>query len=146
MYVLDSCICIDIMRGKLPLAYNIMRQCDPKQFTIPAIVVAELYFGAEKSADSEKARMLTERFLAPFPIAPFDALCARAYGRVRNQLRLDGKPIGPNDMLIAATAIALQATLVSGNMHEFQRVKGLRLENWYESSLDAYITPGAAPL
>lgn len=136
MYVLDSCICIDIMRGKLPLAYAIMRQCDPKQFVIPAIVVAELDFGAEKSANPEKAHMLTERFLAPLSIAPFDATCARAYGRIRNQLRLEGTPIGPNDMLIAATAVALQATLVSGNLRKFQRVKGLRLENWYESNLD----------
>ena len=135
MHVLDSCVCIDLMRGKLPIAFEIMRQCDPKQFVIPSIVVAELEFGVEKASNPEKARMLTERFLAPFPIAPFDATCARAYGRIRNQLRLDGKPIGPNDMLIAATALALQATLVTGNIREFRRVHGLRLENWYETAL-----------
>lgn len=135
MYVLDTCICIDLMRGKLPLAYDIMRQCDPKQFVIPAITVAELEFGACKSSQPEQTRMNTERFLAPFRIAPFDEVCARAYGAIRNQLRLDGKPIGPNDMLIAATAMALQATLVSGNIREFSRVKGLQLENWYEIDL-----------
>ena len=133
MYVLDTCICVDLMRGKLPIAYDIMRQSDPRQFVIPAIVVAELEFGIEKSSNPSKTRLLTERFLAPFEIIPFDATCARAYGAIRNQLRLDGKPIGPNDMLIAATAIALQATLVSGNLREFKRVKGLRLENWYET-------------
>ena len=133
MYVLDSCICIDLMRGKLPIAYDIMRQSDPKQFVVPAIVAAELNFGVEKCNDPEKARRLTERFLAPFDIAPFDEVCARAYGSIRNQLRLAGKPIGPNDMLVAATALALQATLVSSNLREFARVEGLRLENWHEA-------------
>ena len=137
MYVLDTCICVDLMRGQLPLAYDIMRNCNPGQFAIPAIVVAELEFGIEKSNDPIKTRRLTERFLAPFEIAPFDATCARAYGAIRNQLRQDGSPIGPNDMLIAATVMALQATLVSGNLREFKRVKGLRLENWYETQLPA---------
>ena len=137
MYVLDTRICVDLMRGQLPLAYDIMRNCNPGQFAIPAIVVAELEFGIEKSNDPIKTRRLTERFLAPFEIAPFDATCARAYGAIRNQLRQDGSPIGPNDMLIAATAMALQATLVSGNLREFKRVKGLRLENWYETQLPA---------
>ena len=135
MYVLDTCICIDLMRGKLPIAYDLMRQCDPSQFAIPAVVMAELEFGIQKSSTPEKTRRKTERFLAPFRIVPFDDVCARAYGAIRNQLRLDGSPIGPNDMLIAATAIALQATLVSGNVHEFNRIKGLRLENWYETKL-----------
>ena len=135
MYVLDTCICIDIMRGKLPLAYDIMRQGDPSQFAIPSIVVAELEFGIQRSEKPEKTRLKIERFLAPFRILPFDDVCARAYGTIRNQLRIDGNPIGPNDMLIAATAIALQATLVTGNLREFSRVKGLRLENWYESDL-----------
>lgn len=135
MYVLDSCICIDLMRGKLPIARDIMCQGDPRQFVIPAIVVAELNFGIEKSNDPEKTRRLTERFLAPFDIAPFDEVCARAYGTIRNQLRLAGRSIGPNDMLIAATALALQATLVSSNLREFMRVEGLRLENWYETEL-----------
>lgn len=135
MYVLDSCICIELMRGKLPIAHDIMRQSDPRQFAIPAIVVAELNFGIEKSNDPENTRRLTERFLAPFDIAPFDEVCARAYGTIRNQLRLDGRPIGPNDMLIAATALALQATLVSSNLREFSRIEGLRLENWYETEV-----------
>lgn len=135
MYVLDSCICIALMRGKLPTGRDVMRQSDPRQFVIPAIVVAELNFGVEKSNNPEKTRRLTERFLAPFDIAPFDEVCARAYGTIRNQLRLAGRPIGPNDMLIAATALALQATLVSSNLREFMRVEGLRLENWYETDL-----------
>ena len=136
MYVLDTCICVDLMRGKLPIAYRIMRQSDPRQFVIPAIVAAELEFGIEKSSDPAKTRLLVERFLAPFEIAPFDATCARAYGAIRNQLRLKGNLLDPNSMLIAATAVALQATLVSSNLREFERVKGLRLENWYEAEAE----------
>ena len=132
MYLLDSCVCIDLMRGKLPYAYDLMRASDPKLFAVPAIVVAELNFGAEKSANPEKNRLLTERFLAPYEIVPFGAACAHAYGLIRNQLRKDGTPIGPNDLLIAATAIANQAVLVSNNASEFARVKGLRFESWYE--------------
>ena len=135
MFVLDSCICIDLMRWKAPHVYDIMKQCDPKQFAIPSIVVAELEFGIEKSEHPEKTRLVTERFLSPFEILPFDGTCARAYGQIRNQLREDGAPIGPNDMLIAATAIAHQATLVSSNVREFSRVKGLRLESWCEMEL-----------
>lgn len=132
MYLLDSCVCIDLMRGKLPYAYDLMRSSDPKLFAVPAIVVAELAFGAENSANPEKNRMLTERFLAPFEVVPFSVACARAYGFIRNQLRKDGLVIGPNDLLIAATVVANQAVLVSNNDNEFKRVKGLRLESWYE--------------
>ena len=123
------------MRGELPIAYDIMRRSDPRQFVIPSVVVAELNYGIEKSSNPEKTRLLTERFLAPFEVAPFDGVCARAYGSIRNQLRLAGTPIGPNDMLIAATAMALQAVLVTANLREFGRVKGLRLESWYETDL-----------
>ena len=135
MYLLDSCVCIDLMRGKLPIAYDLMRKSDPKLFGIPAIVVAELRFGAEKSANPKRNHLLCERFLAPFEIIPFDALCAAAYGPIRNQLREEGCLIGPNDLLIAATAVARQATLVSNNDREFTRVKGLRVESWHEMVL-----------
>ena len=132
MYVLDSCVCVDLMRGKLPIAYDLMRRSDPKLFAIPAIVVAELEFGVESSSHPERTRMLTERFLAPYRVLPFTSQCARAYGRIRSQLKQKGKLIGPNDMLIAATAMANQATLVSGNRKEFARIHGLDLESWYE--------------
>ncbi|WP_251231400.1 type II toxin-antitoxin system tRNA(fMet)-specific endonuclease VapC [Adlercreutzia aquisgranensis] len=132
MYILDTCICIDLMRGKLPGTLKVMESCNPKQFAIPAVAVAELEFGIQKSARPQETRRATERFLAPFAIAPFDERCARAYGAIRNQLRLDGTPIGPNDMMIAATALALQATLVTRNVREFKRVKGLAIEDWEE--------------
>lgn len=135
MYVLDTCICIDLMRGKLPHTYEIMRTCNPKQFVVPSMVAAELEYGVQKSQRPEETRRITERFLAPFEIVPFDAHCVRAYGQIRNQLRLDGCPIGPNDLVIAATAITQQATLITRNVKEFKRIKGLSLEDWEEVSL-----------
>ena len=120
------------MRGRLPSAYEIMRHSDPRQFGVPAIVVAELNYGIERSKKLKENRLLTERFLAPLTIVDFDERCARAYGVVRGQLQKRGLQIGPNDMLIAATAIANQATLVSNNHKEFKRIKGLEFESWYE--------------
>ena len=132
MYLLDSCVCIDIMRGELPTALELMQNSSPDLFKIPSIVLAELEFGIEKSMKSKDNRFKTEQFLLPFDVLPFDASCARAYGVVREQLSKAGKLIGPNDMLIASMAIANQATLVTNNTREFKQVRGLRLESWRE--------------
>ncbi|WP_165054210.1 MULTISPECIES: type II toxin-antitoxin system VapC family toxin [unclassified Adlercreutzia] len=132
MYFLDSCTCIDLMRGKLPHTYDLMRANSPKLFAIPAIVEAELRVGAEKSAHPRENRLLLERFLAPYAIVPFDSTCAAAYGRIRANLESRGLSIGGNDMLIAATAITHEAVLVTGNVREFQRVPRLSIECWDE--------------
>ena len=130
MYYLDSCICIDLLRGKLPATLAVMRASDPRLFGIPAIVEAELRTGAEKSARPEENRLLLERFLVPFARIPFDERCSVEYARLRASLEREGEAIGPNDMLIAATALANGAVLVSKNIREFRRVKGLSLECW----------------
>lgn len=132
MYMLDTCICVDIMRGKLPYAYELMRHSSPSQFQVPAVVIAELEFGIANSSNPDKTRALTERFLAPFVVAGFNEKCARAYGQLRNHLKQQGLLIGPNDMLIAATALSEQAILVTNNAREFARIPGLAVENWYE--------------
>lgn len=135
MYYLDSCICIDLMRGHLPVAYDLMKRSDPSLFRIPSIVVGELLCGVERSTHVEKNRLLVERFLQPFAVAQFDEAAARAYGRIRAHLQKEGMLIGPNDLLIAATALAHQAVLVSNNAKEFKRIPELRFESWYESPI-----------
>lgn len=135
MYYLDSCICINLMRGRLPVTYKMMRASDPRLFGIPAVVEAELRTGAEKSARPEESRLLLERFLVPFARIPFDARCAMEYARVRASLEASGERIGSNDVLVAATAMANGAVLVSANIREFKRVKGLSLECWDEIDL-----------
>lgn len=134
MYFLDSDICIDLLRGSLPIAYDLMRRSDPALFAVPAIVEAELRLGAEKSDHPRKNRMLVERFLMPFERIPFDSECAVAYARIRASLECRGLPIGPNDLLIAATALSRGAVLVTGNTREFSRIEGLSIESWTEKT------------
>ncbi len=136
MYHLDSDICIELMRGRLPYAYELMRQNDPSLFAIPAIVEAELRTGAAKSAHPRKNLALLERFLAPFSRIPFDSECAATYATIRSYLEKKGCKIGPNDLLIAATAVTHGAVLVSNNAREFSRIPTLRLESWTEMDID----------
>ena len=135
MYLLDSCICIDFMRGKLPTGYEVMKNNDPQLFGIPAIVEAELRTGVLKSKKPRTNRLLLESFLAPFRIIPFDSRCAIEYARIRASLEAAGQKIGPNDTLIAAIAIAHGAVLVTNNTREFERIEGLDLESWHEIEL-----------
>ncbi len=132
MYLLDSCICIDFLRGRLPYAYGLLRKGDPRLFKIPAVVEGELHVGAEKSLHPEKTRRCVDEFLLPFEVLPLDSRCARAYGRIRAHLERTGQTIGANDLLIAATASANDAVLVTNNIDEFKRVSDLSLESWYE--------------
>lgn len=133
MYLLDSNICIDFMRGKLPLAYRRFQESDPHMFAIPAVVEAELLYGAEHSKHPEKNRAVVEAFLTPFRIVPFDDPAARIYATIRADLASKGMPIGPNDLLIAATALSVGGVLVTNNVGEFKRVPNLRVESWGEA-------------
>lgn len=146
MYALDTCVCIDFLRGRLPYAYDLMRTSDPRLFKIPSIVEAELLVGVNKSKRPEKARWLVDEFLLPFEVLPFDSASAKAYGRIRAHLEQAGKTIGRNDLLIAATALANDAVLVTGNVDEFKRVPGLSIESWYEMTWEELgIGPLEAP-
>lgn len=120
------------MRGNLPLGYQLMRESDPRLFKIPAIVEAELYLGALKSNNPKSNKKITERFLLPYERIPFNTECAVVYGNILAHLESKGNSIGPNDLLIAATALAKQAVLVTNNQREFKRVPGLEIETWAE--------------
>ena len=133
MYFLDSCICIDFMRGKLPYGYSLLKKSNPSLFGIPSIVEAELRTGVMKSENIKSNRLALETFLAPFKRISFDANCAMQYAKIRSFLEKEGVKIGPNDTLIAATALAHNAVLVTQNTKGFERVPGLELESWYEA-------------
>ncbi|WP_296010496.1 type II toxin-antitoxin system VapC family toxin [uncultured Adlercreutzia sp.] len=135
MYLLDTDTCIEILRGRLPLAQEYMRKGSPDMFGVPAIVEAELLFGAANSNNPEEGRFCVETLLSPLQVLPFDSRCAAHYANVRADLKKRGCMIGPNDLLIAATALANSAVLVSNNTREFKRVQGLMLESWGEESL-----------
>ena len=134
-YFLDTCICIEFLRGRLSSGYQLMREGRPEDFGLPAIVAAELFYGAEHSANPARESKIVETFVEAFAIIPFDADSARHYGRIRQQLGSQGNLIGDRDLMIAATSLAHHATLVTRNMREFQRVPGLRLESWTEIEL-----------
>ena len=135
MFVLDSCICIELMRGKLPQTFKLMRGLPASSFKIPYIVEAELLTGAEKSSDPAATRMKTLRFLAPFERLALDEESAQAYAKTRAVLEKGGRKIGPNDLIIASIALAHGATLITRNVHEFARVPNLQVEDWEEIDL-----------
>ncbi len=130
MFLLDTNICIYWLKGTYP---NIgLRLCalSPDMVAIPSIVQAELYLGAYKSLSREKTTAIVEAFLTPLTIVPFGPAEARQYARIRSEAEWAGKPIGPNDLLIAATALACGGTLVTHNVREFSRVAGLQIDDW----------------
>jgi tRNA(fMet)-specific endonuclease VapC len=93
------------------------------------IVVAEVWFGLAKNP-SERLRALVEPVIAAIRVEPWESLADVHYANVRSFLERKGQPIGSNDLLIAAHALAVDATLLTGNLREFRRVPGLRTENW----------------
>ena len=97
---------------------------------ISAVTLAELEYGAAKSAHVERNSDALRRFLSVFDVSEFDGRAAACYGAVRTALERKGTPIGPLDTLIAAHALANGQTLVTNNIREFERVVGLTLENW----------------
>ncbi|MCS6920177.1 MAG: type II toxin-antitoxin system VapC family toxin, partial [Fimbriimonadales bacterium] len=101
------------------------QQHAPSEIAIPAIVKAELCYGAYRSASPERNMQLVREFLAPFVCLPFDEQTAEVYGRLRHELASQGTPIGPNDLLIAATALAYKLIVVTNNLAEFERVPEL---------------------
>ena len=135
MRFLDTCICVEFLRGRLKLGYQQLRAGKPGNFKLPAIVVAELAYGAEHSKAPERELRIVDQFVDAFEVAPFDLAAAREYGRLRQSLASQGQLIGDRDMMIASCALAAGATLVTNNISEFKRVPALKLESWAEVEL-----------
>jgi tRNA(fMet)-specific endonuclease VapC len=129
-FMLDTNLCIDVMRGKASGAFDRLRKLAPNEAGISTITLAELRFGASKSKRAAYHAAAIASFCAPLEIAGFDARAADLYGTVRATLEAAGTPIGPLDTLIAAHALSLNATMVTANQREFERVRDLVVENW----------------
>ncbi len=104
----------------------------PREVALPSVVVYELEVGIFKSRDAVKRREAFNGFLQHVAVLPFAREEASAAARIRTALEAEGTPIGPLDVLIAGTALAHGATLVTRNVREFARIGGLELENWYD--------------
>ncbi len=128
--MLDTNICIALIRGRAPRVFDRLRQYPVDAVAISSITLAELQYGVAKSARPAQNSVLLAGFCAPLAILPFDNQAAETYGAVRAALERAGTPIGPLDTLIAAHALTLDLTLVTNNVREFRRVDGLRIENW----------------
>lgn len=129
-YFLDTNICIYLINQRPPSIVEKLMKFSPQELGISAIVVSELQYGVAKSSQPERNRQLLDAFLRPFQIVPYDAAAAEAYGLIRADLEKKGQPIGREDLLIAAHALAADLTLVTNNEAEFKRVPNLRVENW----------------
>jgi tRNA(fMet)-specific endonuclease VapC len=131
MIVLDTNICIYIINAKPPAVLARFHQYRLGEIGLSSVVAAELAYGVAKSA-SERNRRALEMFLAPLQIMPFDEKAVWIYGQLRADLERHGQSIGALDTMIAAHALSANAVLVTNNTREFDRIKGLQLENWVE--------------
>ncbi len=132
MYLLDTNICIYIIKQKPIEVLHRLSEISPVDIGISSITVAELEFGVRKSKFVEQNEHALRLFLHPFEIHVFDDICAHHYGIIRSELEKQGEVIGSMDMLIAAQALALEKRLVTNNVREFKKVPRLQIENWVE--------------
>jgi tRNA(fMet)-specific endonuclease VapC len=130
MYLLDTNVCIRILNGTSPSLAQRLRFVPRMQIRLSSVVKAELIYGARKSGRIADNLRILDEFFGTVVSLPFDDRCAEEYGLIRVELERAGTPIGPNDVLIAATARAHGAVLVTHNVREFSRVAGLRIEDW----------------
>ena len=131
-YMLDTNICIYIMKNKSEKILNIFKKKLEHGICISTITLAELEYGMAHSSYPRKNEEALIRFLAPIDILEFDADAAFTYGQIRSYLQSHGKPIELLDMLIAAYARSEDLILVTNNVKEFIKVPRLKIENWAE--------------
>ena len=129
-FLLDTSPCVVYLRGKNSLLLQRFQQHAAADIALCTVVLAELYYGAAKSSNPARERTAVDAFAAPFVCLPFDQPAADAYAAIRADLESRGLPIGANDYLIAAIALANNLTVVTHNTAEFSRVTGLAVEDW----------------
>lgn len=129
-YLLDSNIWIYAMNGRHPDVREKLESLPLDSVYLSDVVLGELAFGWENSAKPVITQRKVEQFLAQFPRLNTDEATARTYGKLRQTLQSRGTPIGMNDFWIAAQALSHKMILVTHNTREFERVDGLKLENW----------------
>lgn len=129
MYLLDANAISDMSRHPYGPVAERARATAPEELCTSIIVAAEIRFGLARGVGASLVTQV-ERVLGAIPIAPFEEPADQIYAELRADLQRRGTPIGANDLFIAAHALALDCTLVTDNMREFERVPGLRIENW----------------
>jgi tRNA(fMet)-specific endonuclease VapC len=129
-YMLDTNICIYIIKKKPQNVISRFRQAKVSEIGVSSITLSELEYGVMKSSKPEQNKIALAQFMAPIEISAYDDAAAQHYGKIRAHLEIRGTPIGSLDMLIAAHALSLNSVLVTNNESEFKRVTALKIENW----------------
>ncbi len=129
-YMLDTNICIYLIKQKPPKVLRHFKSHAVGDIGISSVTLAELRYGVSKSQHIEKNRQALDEFILPLEIEDFGEKAAAEYGAVRAGLEKAGKSIGSMDMLIGAHALALGATLVTNNTKEFKQIKNLKVVDW----------------
>ena len=129
MYLLDTNICVYIIRRRPDAVYRRLSRTAGRAVAISVVTAFELEIGALR-AEGQHYSEAVRLFIREFPVLPLEDSARKFYGQLRTVLERRGEKIGAHDMLIAAHSLALDATLVTNNEKEFRRIKGLRIENW----------------
>jgi tRNA(fMet)-specific endonuclease VapC len=145
IYLLDTDTLIFMIRGlkggrrhpsRRARATALVKRCQLAQKAadtvgVSAITISELEFGARNSDSYEKEMEAVHKILRPFDTFDYETVdCPVQYGRIRHDLQIEGRPIGSMDLMIAAHALSLDATVVTNNSSHFARIKGLKTVNW----------------
>ncbi|MCL2146915.1 MAG: type II toxin-antitoxin system VapC family toxin [Synergistaceae bacterium] len=130
MYLLDTNICIYAITERSPKVISALKSHPIGEILLSVITLAELEYGASKSAHRDNNRLMLIGFASPFRILQFDDKDAEMFGMLRAYLERAGTPIGPYDLQIAAQALARNCVLVTNNVREFKKAPGLKIENW----------------
>lgn len=127
LYVLDTDAVVDVVRGRHGVAARLAQE-SPEDVAIASMTLAELLYGAQCAQDPARSELAVRRFIEPVRVISFGRRASELHGRLRHATRQ--KTVGPNDLVIAATALAHDATLITANVREFSRIPNLRIENW----------------
>ena len=128
--LLDTNTCVQYLNGRSDRVREHMAATEPDEILLCSVVRAELIYVALKSNRVEQNLERVGQFVSRFVSLSFDDAAGDAYGRIRWKLEAAGTPIGPNDLLIAATAVANRVPLATHNLDEFRRVDGLEVVDW----------------
>jgi tRNA(fMet)-specific endonuclease VapC len=130
VYQLDTDICIYLIKKKPVEVLKRFQEINVGDISISSITLSELIFGVRKSQYPDKNLKALEKFIISLEVLSYNTKTAYVYGNIKKALESNGTPIGPMDALIAAHAISYKNILITNNEREFNRVPGLKVENW----------------
>lgn len=132
LYMLDTDVSSYLLKGRSPEIQAHVLSVGPDEICISAITKAEMLYGLKRLPDDHRLQIIVRRFLKIVTILPWNVDAAEYYAEIRHQLVTKGQPIGEMDMMIAAHALSVDATLVTNNVRHYQRIGALRIEDWTE--------------